>query len=154
MSGTGTKDRARHLGVKRVIGRCLAATLAFVMTVLAFGAAALSTPAAAAPGNLAGTWTSVDLDGSNQTMRIRGAGKPVYAVTLRDDFTSGICGGPPAKLVGHGAVDGDELLVRGPLVCLHAGNPVPGERILLSFEYDAGTDTLTDASGVVWERAG
>jgi hypothetical protein len=74
-------------------------------------------------------------------------------VFLHDDFTSGVCGGPPAKLVGHGVADGTELLLRGTLVCIHAGNPIPRERIFISFEYDADTDALTDGSGVVWERA-
>ena len=70
-----------------------------------------------------------------------------------DDFTSGICGGPPAKVVGRAVVDGNVLFTRGTLVCLHGGNPLPGERILGTYEYRAGTDTLIDSSGVVWHRA-
>lgn len=153
MNGTGTKDKAGSLSVKRALGRA-ATRLAIVMSMFAFSIGGLSPPASATPGDLAGTWTSVDLDGSNQTMKIRGAGKPVYAVFLRDDFTSGGCGGPPAKLVGHGVADGNELFVRGTVVCLHRGNPIPGERVFIGFEYDAGTDTLTDSAGVVWERVG
>lgn len=110
-------------------------------------------PASAAEGPLAGTWVSVDIDGSNQTLTLHGAGKQSYAAFLRDDFTSGVCGGPPAKLAGTALVDGDELLVRGTLVCLPGGNPVPRVRVAVGFAYDAQTDTLTDEAGVVWERS-
>ena len=154
MNGTGTKAEAGPLGVTRVVWRRLATTLAIVVSLLAISAAALAPPATAAAGDLAGTWASEDLDGSNQTLEIKGAGNPVYSVFLRDDFTSGGCGGPPAKLVGSAVADGDGLFAVGTLVCLHGGNAVPGERIFFSFEYDAGTDTLTDFTGVVWERTG
>jgi hypothetical protein len=153
MNRTGTKAKARLLSVKRVIRRRrLAATLAIAVSMLA-SATVLATPASAAAGDLAGSWTSIDLDGSNQTLKLKGAGNPVYSAFLRDDFTSGVCGGPPAKLVGHAAADGNGLLMRGTLVCLHRGNPVPGVRVVFSFEYDPANDTLTDDSGVVWERA-
>jgi hypothetical protein len=154
MDGTGTPKRAELLGLKRGIGRRLATAGTTAAAVLAFSVTALAPPASAAPGPLAGSWTSVDLDGSHQTLRIKGAGHPVYSTFYRDDFTSGVCGGPPAKLVGHGVSDGTGLTVVGTLVCLHRGNPIPGERVSLRYEYDAATDTLTDDSGVVWERAG
>ena len=152
MSGIGTRDKTRLWGLKRVTGR-LAMALAVVMGMFAFSIAVVAPPASAAAGELAGTWTSVDLDGSNQTLRITGAGNPVYAVFLHDDLTSGVCGGASAKLVGHGVADGNELLVQGTLVCVHGGNPIPGERIVFTFEYDEATDELTDFFGVVWERA-
>jgi hypothetical protein len=123
-----------------------------VSVVLAFGTALLSPAASAAGGDLAGTWTSVDLDGSNQTLQITGSGRHVYAMFLVDDFTTGGCGGPPAQFVGFGVVDGSELLMSGTLICLPGGNPIAG-RISISFQYDAATDTLTDFSGVVWHRA-
>jgi hypothetical protein len=131
--------------------RALALVLALGLPVL--GAVTVPAPATAAAGELAGTWTSVDVDGSHQTLRVRGAGTPGYAVTLRDDATSGACGGPPAKLVGHGRAHEGGLLVVGTLVCLHGGNPVPGVRIVFDLEYDPADDTLTDDSGVVWERS-
>jgi hypothetical protein len=154
MNDTGTEGRARLLGVKRAMGRRLTMTAAIAVSVLVLGVTALAPPATATTGSLTGTWTSVDVDGSNQTMRIKGAGNPVYSIFLRDDFTSGACGGPPAKLVGHGTSDGHELFVRGTLVCLHGGNPIPGVRVWFSLEYDVAADTLTDGAGVVWERAG
>jgi hypothetical protein len=131
-----------------------ASVLALALGLPVLGVAVVAPPATASGGQLAGTWTSVDTDGSHQTLRVRGAGTPGYAVTLRDDFTSGVCGGPPAKLVGHGRALESGLLVVGTLVCLHGGNPVPGERIVFEFLYDAAGDTLTDDSGVVWERSG
>jgi hypothetical protein len=154
MNRRGPKDKARPLGLKRMRGRRLATTIGIVTSMSAFSVSALSPPASATAGNLAGTWSSVDLDGSSQTLAIRGAGNPVYSVFLRDDFTSGVCNGPPAKLVGHGVADGDEFFVRGTLVCLHGGNPIPRERVFISFEYDADADALIDGTGVVWERAG
>ena len=151
MSSTGARVEG---GVKEVHARRRRrSTLAVGLSVLALGAAALAPPASGAPGPLAGTWTSVDVDGSNQTLRVKGAGNPVYAMTLRDDFTTGACGGPPAKVVGRARVDGDTLVMRGTLVCLHRGNPIPGQRVTISFDYHAGSDTLTDDARVVWVRA-
>jgi hypothetical protein len=116
--------------------------------------ALLAPPAFAGQGELAGNWTSVDLDGSHQTLNITGAGNPSYAMFLQDDETSGACGGQPAQLVGLGSADGDELVMLGSLVCLPGGNPIPGTRIFFSFEHDPAADTLTDFTGVVWHRAG
>jgi len=152
MKGTGIRAKARLLGVKRVMGRRLATTLAIAVSMLAFSAALFAPPASATAGELAGTWTSVDVDGSNQTMKIKGAGNPVYAMFLRDDFTSGACGGPPAKVVGHAVAKGNRLFMRGTLVCLRGGNPFPGVRVFLNFEYRVAPDTLTDSAGVVWRR--
>lgn len=154
MACAATEGRAGTLGATRAVGRRFSTTVGIAAAVLAFVVTALVPPASARAGTLTGTWTSVDLDGSNQTMRITGAGNPVYSVFLRDDFTTGACGGPPAKLVGHGVSDGHEFFGRGTLVCLHRGNPIPGVRVPFSFEYDAAADTLTDGGGVVWERAG
>lgn len=131
-----------------------ATTFLITGVLLAAETALLAPPASAAQGELAGTWASIDLDGSNQTLRITGAGAPAYAMFLSDDATSGACGGPPAKLVGSGRVDGDELLMRGVLVCLPGGNPVGREQFYFAFEHDDAADTLTDSTGVVWHRLG
>jgi hypothetical protein len=128
-------------------------TLGATLSALAIGVAVVAAPPASAkPGNLAGSWVSVDLDGSNQTLRIKGAGNHVYAMFYRDDRTSGICGGTPAKVTGRGVAEGNELAARGTLVCLPGGNPLPGQRVAVQYHYDAGTDTLTDSWGVVWQR--
>jgi len=152
MNVTETKAEARLLGVTRFVRRRLATALAIAVSMLAISVAGLAPPASASPGDLAGTWASLDTDGSNQTLKINGAGNPVYSIFLRDDFTSGVCGGPPAAFVGHAVADGDELFALGTLLCFPGGNPIPGERVFLGFEYDAATDTLTDFAGVVWQR--
>ena len=151
MIDKGSASNGTVVGVRRVRGRLLSMTLA--VSALALGGLILPAPASATPGDLAGTWTSVDLDGSNQTLRVKGAGKPVYAVFLRDDFTTGACGGPAAKVVGRALSDGSSLSVRGTLVCLHGGNPIPGVRVSFHLDYDADAATLTDEVGVVWTRA-
>lgn len=108
-------------------------------------------PAVAAQGNLADTWTSIDTDGSNQTLTLTGSGNRVYAMTLFDESAS-LCGGAPALATGSGRVEGDQLLTRVSVVCLPGGNVLHGV-IGIGFVHDAGADTLTDDFGVVWSRA-
>jgi hypothetical protein len=138
-------------GFARVSARRLT-TLGVGVSALVVSVGMLAAPASAKPGNLAGNWESVDLDGSHQTLRIKGAGKHVYSMFYFDDRTSGICGGSPAKVVGRAVAEGNVLTGRGTLVCLPGGNPLPAQKITGSYEYDLGTDTLTDSWGVVWER--
>lgn len=137
---------------RSVTSRTVMRTIAAMVVVV--GAAVGAGPASAAEGTLAGTWVSVDTDGSNQTLTLHGAGNPSYSAFLRDDFTTAVCGGPPAKLVGTARAAGDVVFVQGTLVCLPGGNPLPGVRVAIGFAYDAQTDTLTDDFGVAWDRAG
>lgn len=109
-----------------------------------------TSPAIAAQGSLAGTWTSTDTDGSNQTLTITGSGRSVYAMSLYDDAAS-LCGGAPALATGSGSVDEDTLLMRVAAVCLPGGNVLRGV-IDIGF-IQAGDDTLIDEFGVVWSRA-
>ena len=113
---------------------------------------ALAPAATAAPGDLAGTWTSTDLDGSSQRLDVNGSGNHGYSMFLYDDEATSACGGDPARLTGTGQMDGDTLTMTGSLTCLPGGN-VLRFRIDYVFVYSAGADTLTDASGVVWHRA-
>ena len=108
-------------------------------------------PAVAAQGELAGTWTSLDTDGSNQTLTISGSGNRVYAISLFDESAS-LCGGAPALAHGPGRVEEDQLFMLAAATCLPGGN-VLRDVIEIGFIYDAGTDTLTDDFGVVWTRA-
>jgi hypothetical protein len=112
------------------------------------GVAAPSAATAAGSG-LIGTWASTDTDGSHQVQTITGS--PGGSLTLRyyDDSAS-VCGGPPARLSGHGFAEDDTLVVTGVLVCIPGGN-VFG-RISLEVTYVPGADVLTDPSGVVWTR--
>lgn len=107
-------------------------------------------PAVAAQGNLAGNWTSIDTDGSNQTLTITGSGRRVYAMSLSDDAAS-LCGGAPALATGSGRLEEDKLLMRAAVVCLPGGNVLRGV-ISIGF-IQAGVDTLIDDFGVVWSRA-
>lgn len=125
-------------------------------TVLAIAAglvlAMLPTTAWASSGQLAGTWTSIDGDGSVQTLSITGSGQTAYAMVYVDESATGACNGAPARVSGPGFVDGDGVLMFGTLVCLPGGN-VFRSRITLGYEYDPGAGTLTDSFGIVWHRA-
>jgi len=114
---------------------------------------ALAPGASAASGPLAGTWTSVDNDGSNQVLDISGSGNRAYSMAYVDDSATSACGGDPARISGPGFVEGEDVLMVGSIVCLPGGNGLR-ERISIYFDYDAGSDTLTDDFGIVWHRAG
>jgi hypothetical protein len=107
-------------------------------------------PAFAAQGTLAGTWSSIDTDGSNQTLTVTGSGKGAYAMSLFDDSAS-LCDGDPARATGSGRLEEDQLFSRVSVVCLPGGNVLRGV-IGIGYTYDAGADTLTDDFGVVWSR--
>lgn len=108
--------------------------------------------AVAAPeAGINGSWVSVDLDGSNQTLSIHGSGDH-RSMTLYDDLASNACDGDPARGQGSGTLDGDVLFVRATITCQPGGSLVHGH-VELAFAYDSETDTIVDFSGVVWERA-
>jgi len=127
----------------------LAVTCSVMLALVSSGAVS---PASAQQGVLSGTWTSVDIDGSSQQLRISGSGQGRYGTVLFDDSASQACGGAPARFVGSGSADGTTLQMTGTVVCLPGGN-VLGSRITLSFVHSTTTDTLTDESGVVWYRS-
>jgi hypothetical protein len=130
------------------MNRILSLGVLVVGIVLGLGTA----PAEAAQGELAGTWTSVDTDGSNQTLTITGSGRRAYAVAYFDEAANSLCDGAPAMVNGSGRVDGDTLVTRGAATCLPGGNRLRGV-ITIEYTYDADADTLTDGFGVVWTRA-
>jgi hypothetical protein len=107
----------------------------------------------ASTGELAGTWISVDADGSVQTLDITGSGETAYSMVYVDESATGACNGAPARVSGPGFVDGDVVVMFGTLVCLPGGN-VFRSRLTLGYEFDPGTDTLTDSFGIVWHRTG
>jgi hypothetical protein len=124
---------------------------------IALGAAlAVLTPAgastaSAAGGPLAGTWSSVDTDGSNQTLYVMGTGTHAYAMVYVDDAATAVCGGSPAKVTGPGYTFDDTVVMLGTLTCMPGGNPFRS-RIAITFVHDGASDTLTDGFGVVWHR--
>jgi hypothetical protein len=115
--------------------------------------AMLPATAWASSGGLAGSWTSVDADGSLQTLDITGSGQTAYSMVYVDESATGACDGARARVSGPGFVDGDVVVMYGTLVCLPGGN-VFRSRLTLSYEYDPDTGTLTDSFGIVWHRAG
>src|SRR3990170_3577768 len=110
----------------------------------------LAAAAAVAAGSdpFSGTWTSTDLDGSNQRITITAAGSGVWQRDFYDDRATS-CGGAPAKGSGSGTVSGNTLAGSTTIAC----DPGPtlgtfGTR----FTFDPGTGKLTDGLGVVWSR--
>ena len=66
---------------------------------------------AAPPDPFRGTWKSIDVDGSNQTLSFGGVGE-TRMVHLFDDFASlAPCSGGPATGTGVGSVDGTSIAV-------------------------------------------
>ena len=142
---------------RRLTGRRLKRSSTIVMAASMMMVTMLSStgPAAAESRDFLGRWTSIDSDGSHQTLWIRGtaAHDPRnVAITYQDDFASQACDGDPAKVTGTGRFDGDVLVMRGALTCTPGGNWIHG-RIDLGYTYDSGNDTLVDFDGIVWERA-
>jgi hypothetical protein len=116
----------------------------------ALAGVAVPSAATAAGSGFIGTWVSTDPgDGSNQVQTITGAPNGSLTVRYYDDRAT-VCGGPPARLSGHGFAEGDTLVVSGVLVCVPGGNAFG--RIALEVTYVPGADVLTDPSGAVWTR--
>jgi hypothetical protein len=139
--------------IRATLPRTVATTVAAFSLGAGLLAPVASAAAAGGSGPLAGTWTSIDADGSHQTLDITGSGNTVYAMVYVDDAATDACGGDPARLSGPGFVDGEDVVMVAALVCLPGGNDFRG-RLALGFHHDAGTDTLVDDFSVVWSRAG
>ena len=95
-----------------------------------------------------GSWKSVDLDGSNQTLTITRRADGAYGVILFDD-RAGVCGGIAASGDGVGTVAGNLMTGTTVITCADGRNagtfPFKGT-------YNAGNNTFTDGLGVVWSR--
>jgi hypothetical protein len=121
-------------------------------------AGALVITAAAAPNPFRGAWHSVDVDGSNQTLRIGGGPGSSYHVHYFDDGAT-VCGLDPVTgdflyaAFARGVLAGSGYTIAGdlPVYCLahprylYATAP-------FGYTYDPGTNTLTDVQGIVWYR--
>ena len=110
------------------------------------------TSAASASSQFKGSWTSIDTDGSSQTLTVSGGASP--SVVYQDFYASGCnnFGGPATHwtAAGKGSVDGDLLEV-----AFHksgCGNFLQGG-YGDAYVYDEGTDTLVDTFGIIWYRA-
>jgi len=126
-------------------------TGALALWLVAAGLLALAPAVSAAGSGFAGTWVSIDSDGSTQGLVIGRGTTP--AVTYRDFFASSCAnaGAPSTHFVatGFGSIDGDSLWVE-------FRNGGCGRQMIgpfgLGLSYDDGTDTLTDDFGVTWYR--
>lgn len=121
-----------------------------VMTAAACAASTIGVaPAHAAPG-FAGSWEATDIpDGSHMTLSISGHA-PHYGVRYVDEGAT-VCGGSRAVGTGRGEQDGDLLFARIMLACTPGGSTFR-DHVEPVWEYDAGTDTLVEPSGIVWHR--
>jgi hypothetical protein len=97
-----------------------------------------------------GTWEATDIpDGSHMTLAVSG-NAPHYGVRYVDEGAT-ICGGSRAVGSGRGDQDGDLLFARVMLACTPGGSTFR-EHVEPVWEYDAGTDTLVEPSGIIWHR--
>lgn len=129
-------------------------TIIAAVSTLLLGLGAWSATAAPPSDPFVGTWESVDLDGSNQTMTFRGRG-PVKGFTYFDDDATAACEtGGEFTARGTGEVDGDTIATSFKNVRCEDGtrrDDLRGVGDVLV--YDAETDSLTDGFGIVWSRA-
>jgi hypothetical protein len=151
------KDRNRRIGSALVALLVIGATVGGLLRAFSTG----TVPAGDPRGPFLGTWVSIDLDGSTQTMVIRASGGEAVEIVLHDDGAT-VCSGAPATITGTGRLEGDtDLVIPSPaLTCDDGSEPnAPGGPPLeeqlrnMTFVHDPETDTLTD-SQVVWERVG
>jgi hypothetical protein len=123
-----------------------------LITAIALAALVVSNVVARTPSDpFKGVWTSIDTDGSNQTVSF-GGGRDTRAVHYFDDGASA-CGWPDinvtATLTGMGEVSGTSLTVDVAGQCNGTGQLLSST---IAFTYDSSTDTLLDSFGVTWYR--
>jgi hypothetical protein len=114
--------------------------------------------ASAKPDPFIGVWTSIDVDGSSQTLTIGGGSGVTRQVRFHDDGAT-ICGMDPdtgdflsaASARGPLSVSGDTLSGDLSLYCQTSPPAFAGDFHFV-YTYDPSTDTLTDWLGVVWSR--
>ena len=124
-----------------------------VISGVALSLAMLATPVSAASTPFAGVWTSTDIpDGISQMRTVSAGSRP--SVVYQDFYASGCdtFGGPATHWVGagRGEVEGDTLIA-----FFHkSGCGTFGKGGYVDvYDYDSGSDTLTDSFGIVWSRA-
>ncbi len=124
---------------RRIAALSVGAMLLAVGLIAGLPTAATSKPDAHRwPRPFVGLWSSVDVDGSNQYLRIKPGDQGLYRVSYYDDMT--LCGFP-AFAYGGASADGLDLTVAIQVWCLE--DP---PRYWLPWDftvtYDPGTDTL------------
>ena len=131
--------------VRRIVMFGLAATI--------IGAIPAAVVASNPPDPFAGSYRSIDVDGSHQLIAFGGPVSGQYAgyraVFYLDDSAT-ICGGDRAFAKGVGSIDGDSISVALEVSCGSVANQVGEDFIVFTFDQAAGT--LTDTYGIVWTR--
>lgn len=132
--------------------RFLLAGAASVVAVAAAAAVAIYARGNSEPETRAyvGAWSSIDRDGSNQTMEVsRGTDTGSYDLTLKDDDAQTACRGGPVTGEAAGATAvGNVLSVTITLTCASG----PKLEFFYPLTYRAADETLVDRTGVVWSR--
>ena len=124
----------------------------FAVWLVVAGLLAVAPAVSAADPGFAGTWVSIDTDGSAQTLTIGRGSAP--AVTYQDFYASSCAndGAPSTHFVatGRGTIEGDWMGVafRNGKCGRHMIGPFG-----LGLTYDESNDTLTDDFGITWNRA-
>ena len=123
-----------------------------LMAGLLAGLVVVPSVAAAGPSPFTGAWTSVDLDGSDQTLAVSGGS--VVRLQYTDFGAPFTCeGGQGEMFVGTltGTVDGDTLATA--ITTAHCGSKMfPDlEGLAFDFIYDEASDTLFGMD-VTWYR--
>ena len=121
------------------------------LSLVAAGLLALAPAVSAADPGFAGTWRSIDSDGSTQALAIGRGSTP--AVTFQDFYASSCdnTGAPATQFVanGRGSIDGPSMWVEFRNGGCGQAKIGPFE---LGYSYDSSSDTLTDDFGITWYR--
>jgi hypothetical protein len=147
-TAAGTAIRRRYPLSRRglVLAALAGAIVAAVVAVAVYTLSGDSEPEAP----FAGSWASIDHDGSNQTLEVEGLAEAgSYDLTLEDDDAQEACRGGPVTGKGFGTADGTSLSTMIRLTCASG----PELEFPVEWTYRAADDTLVDIEGVVWSRA-
>lgn len=106
-------------------------------------------------GTFSACWTSIDTDGSSQSLCIRAIGRNLFRVNARDEGGT-VCGDTgeatefAVQITGSGSVNDDNVLETIITYQCLGGNNANGE---VPISYMLNPDgTLTDSFGVIWSR--
>lgn len=106
----------------------------------------------------AGNWVSQDRDGSSQVLSLGYGGDGSYSLTLVDDGATACGTGTndvplyAANASGSATFDGTTLSASFEVICQNADATNLGG-FEFAWTYDAASDTLTDVTGVIWQRS-
>ena len=110
------------------------------------------------PDAFAGTWVSIDTDGSAQTMHVRPLADGRYDVVINDDMAT-VCQGARSIIVGAARPGDGAIVMPAPtLTCDDDSDPVVAtvndDLRNYTLTYDGEAETLSDSLSVLWYREG